>query len=84
MRFQANCNLRLLQHHACHASMTIYYKQDICAWGNHGTWQKQELYTLELLKNHNHLHSLGITRGCPRHPLYLRSTIKPEVSKPKI
>ncbi|MEM8722907.1 MAG: DUF1643 domain-containing protein [Cyanobacteria bacterium P01_G01_bin.39] len=51
----------------------------ILAWGNHGTWQKQDLYTLELLKNHNHLYSLGITKkGCPRHPLYLRSTIKPQ------
>ena len=52
----------------------------ILAWGNHGTWQKQDLYTLELLKNHSHLYSLGITkRGCPRHPLYLRSTIKPQI-----
>ena len=50
----------------------------ILAWGNHGMWRKQDLYTLDLLKNHNHLYSLGITkRGCPRHPLYLRSTIKP-------
>ena len=52
----------------------------ILAWGNHGTWRKQDLYTLKLLKNHNHLYSLGITkRGCPRHPLYLRSTIKPQI-----
>ena len=57
----------------------------ILAWGNHGTWQQQDLYTLELLKNHNHLYSLGITkRGCPCHPLYLRSTIKPKVFDPKI
>ena len=52
----------------------------ILAWGNHGTWLKQDLYTLKLLKNHNHLYSLGITkRGCPRHPLYLRSTIEPVI-----
>ena len=51
----------------------------ILAWGNHGAWRQQDLYTLGLLKNHNHLCSLGITkRGCPRHPLYLRSTIKPQ------
>ncbi len=52
----------------------------ILAWGNHGTWQKQDLYVLQLLKNYNHLYSLGITkRGCPRHPLYLRSKIKPQI-----
>ena len=52
----------------------------ILAWGNYGLWRKQDLYTLELLKNYNYLYSLGITkRGCPRHPLYLRSTIRPEI-----
>ena len=52
----------------------------ILAWGNHGTWRKQDLYTLELLKNYNHLYSLGITKkGCPRHPLYLRSNTKPKI-----
>ena len=51
----------------------------ILAWGNHGAWRKQDLYTLQLLENHNYLYSLGITKqGCPRHPLYLRSTIKPQ------
>ena len=54
--------------------------QVILAWGNHGTWQQQDLYVLQLLKTHKHLYSLGITKkGCPRHPLYLRSTIKPVV-----
>lgn len=52
----------------------------ILAWGNHGTWRKQDLYTFELLKSYNHLYCFGITkRGCPRHPLYLRSTIKPVI-----
>ena len=52
----------------------------ILAWGNHGIWRQQDLYTLQLLKDYNHLYSLGITKkGCPRHPLYLRSTIKPEI-----
>lgn len=51
----------------------------ILAWGNHGAWRKQDVYTLQLLKNYAHLYSLGITKkGCPRHPLYLRSTIKPQ------
>ena len=50
----------------------------ILAWGNHGAWRKQDLYVLQLLESYNHLYSLGITKqGCPRHPLYLRSTIKP-------
>ena len=52
----------------------------ILAWGNHGTWRKQDLYVLQLLKTYNHIYSLGITkRGCPRHPLYLRSTISPQI-----
>ena len=52
----------------------------ILAWGNHGSWQKQDIYTLKLLKNYTNLYSLGITKqGCPCHPLYLRSTVKPQV-----
>lgn len=52
----------------------------ILAWGNHGTWLRQDLYTFKLLKNFNHLYVLGITKnGCPRHPLYLRSTVKPRI-----
>lgn len=52
----------------------------ILAWGNHGTWQQQDLYVLQLLKKHNHLYSLGITKkGCPRHPLYLRSNTQPQM-----
>ncbi len=52
----------------------------ILAWGNNGTWQQQDFYVLQLLKNHNHLYCFGITKkGCPRHPLYLRSTIKPVI-----
>ncbi len=34
----------------------------ILAWGNHGTWQRQDLCVLQLLKTYNHLYSLGITR----------------------
>ena len=52
----------------------------ILAWGNHGTWQKQDLYVLQLLKSYEHLYSLGITKiGCPRHPLYLRSSTEPVI-----
>ncbi len=54
--------------------------QVILAWGNHGAWQKQDLYVLQLLKNHTHLYCFGVTKkGCPRHPLYLPSTSKPEI-----
>jgi hypothetical protein len=50
----------------------------ILAWGNHGRWRKQDLYVLQLLKSYTNLYSLGITKqGCPRHPLYLRSTVEP-------
>ena len=56
------------------------YDRIILAWGNHKAWRQQDLYALELLKNHTHLYSLGITKkGCPRHPLYLRSTIEPVI-----
>lgn len=52
----------------------------ILAWGNNGTWQQQDFYVLELLKTYNHLYSLGITKkGCPRHPLYLRSDTRPQM-----
>ena len=50
----------------------------ILAWGNHGLWREQDLCILELLKTCERLYSLGTTKlGCPRHPLYLRSTVKP-------
>ena len=52
----------------------------ILAWGNHGAWKQQDIYTLELLKSYNYLYSLGMTKqGCPRHPLYVRRTTKPEI-----
>ncbi len=52
----------------------------ILAWGNHGTWLQQDLYVLELLKNHTHLYCFGVTKkGCPRHPLYLQRTSKPQL-----
>ncbi len=51
----------------------------ILAWGNNGTWQQQDLYVLQLLKNYTHLYCFGITKkGCPRHPLYLPSNTKPQ------
>ena len=59
-------------------------EQVILAWGNHGTWQQQDLHILQLLKNYTYpswcafprgvapLYCLGMTKkGCPRHPLYL-------------
>ncbi len=52
----------------------------ILAWGNHGTWQKRDSYTLELLKKHSHIYCLGITKkGCPRHPLYLNRATQPQI-----
>ena len=47
-------------------------EQVILAWGNHGTWQQQDLHILQLLKNYTHLYCFGMTKkGSPRHPLYL-------------
>ena len=65
-------------------------EQVILAWGNHGTWQKQDLHILKLLKNYTHpswcarerapLYCFGLTKkGCPRHPLYLRRTSQPQI-----
>ena len=55
----------------------------ILAWGNHGTWQQQDLYVLQLLKTYKHLYSLGMTKkGCPRHPLYLRGNTQPQMFNP--
>ena len=52
----------------------------ILAWGNHGTWQQQDLYVLQLLKNQTHLYCFGVTKkGCPRHPLYLRRTTELQI-----
>ncbi len=38
------------------------YDRIILAWGNHGAWRQQDLYTLEFLKNHNYFYSLGTTK----------------------
>lgn len=55
----------------------------ILAWGNDGRWQQQDLYILQLLKTCDRLYSLGTTKkGCPRHPLYLKSTTKPQRCDP--
>lgn len=57
----------------------------ILAWGNHGTWRKQDLYILQLLKTCSHFYCFGITKkGCPRHPLYLQRTSKPQLFRPNI
>lgn len=51
----------------------------ILAWGERGSWREQDLYTLRLIQNYTHLYCLGMTKqSCPRHPLYLRSTTKPQ------
>ncbi len=48
-------------------------EQVILAWGNHGTWQQQDLHILQLLKNYSHpswcaFPSAGNPRGVA--PLY--------------
>ena len=52
----------------------------ILAWGNHGTWQQQDSHVLQLLEGNKNLYALGMTKqGCPRHPLYLRKSITPQL-----
>ena len=52
----------------------------ILAWGNHGSWLKQDLYVLQLLENYPNLYCFGITKkGCPHHPLYLPRNTKPQI-----
>ena len=49
----------------------------VAAWGNMGKHLNRDMEIRTLLPN---LYHLGLTKiGCPRHPLYLPKTIKPEV-----
>ena len=55
----------------------------ILAWGNYGIWQQQDLMVFQLLKNYSPFYCLGVTKqGCPRHPLYLKSSTQPQMFYP--
>jgi hypothetical protein len=47
----------------------------LVAWGNHGKWRGRDQEVIGLLPG---AYSLGVTKsGAPRHPLYVRSAVKP-------
>jgi hypothetical protein len=55
-----------------HASLLIV------AWGNHGRLHERDSAVLGLLKEYGPAFCLGTTKlGMPRHPLYIRSDVKP-------
>jgi hypothetical protein len=46
----------------------------VAAWGMHGMYRNRQQEVLRLLAEVK-VHCLGVTKsGCPRHPLYLRSS----------
>lgn len=50
----------------------------IVAWGNNGILKNRCKEVLDWLTSLDTLYCLGITqRGCPRHPLYVKSSTKP-------
>ncbi|WP_373355374.1 DUF1643 domain-containing protein [Pseudoroseicyclus sp. CXY001] len=58
----------------------------ICAWGVHGAHQGAgERLAAELAAEGHALTVLGLTKGgLPRHPLYLRRTVRPEPWAPPV
>ncbi len=51
----------------------------VCGWGVHGTHKGRSAEVRHLLREYR-LHCLGKTKdGEPRHPLYLRGDLQPEV-----
>lgn len=52
----------------------------VAAWGSHGTHLRRDEEVMSLmLSNHIQLHGLAFTQdGNPRHPLYLKKTLKPQ------
>ena len=53
----------------------------ICAWGTHGSFINQDQKMLKELKQFN-LYHMGLTKhGFPRHILYLKGSIKPQLWK---
>lgn len=51
----------------------------VCAWGNHGVYQRRDKIVVDLLMRHEiRLHVLDITKtGMPAHPLFLPAKFQP-------
>ena len=49
----------------------------VAAWGNQGSFFRRAAHVRTMLAEYPPLHALGFTsKGCPRHPLYLRKDAK--------
>jgi hypothetical protein len=65
-------NNSIIQKRAVSASLRIV------AWGNHGRLFERDEEVLAMLNEHGPVFCLGTTKsGAPRHPLYLRSDVRP-------
>ena len=57
-------------------------QQIVVAWGNGGRLHQRDQIVLDLLASHKAIYCLGMSQaGQPRHPLYLRSEVKPILFK---
>ena len=61
---------------ACHGA-----DQNICGWGNHGTFGSRGATVEALMRGSGHsLFNLGLTQqGHPRHPLYVPYSVAPAI-----
>lgn len=52
----------------------------VAGWGAHGVHQKRDVGIRELLRQVANVYCLGVTGACqPRHPLYLKANLDPEI-----
>lgn len=53
----------------------------LAAWGNHGSYLNQDLAVINALKSIKvNVHHLGLTKeNQPKHPLYLKKDLRPEL-----
>lgn len=59
----------------------VYAKLIVAAWGAHGGLWDRDVEVRKLLRAAGHtVHHMGLTQGGqPRHPLYLRADVRPEL-----
>lgn len=65
-------NDEIIRQRAIHADLRMV------AWGNHGKLMERDAAVLELLAEFGPVYCLGTTvSGAPKHPLYIKSDVKP-------